>query len=71
MGEREGPEFGCWFEDVDEAVAVARGDFGAVGETEEVVVAVDPKTAVELCAGGDDDGLDVFTRRPDQDNVAG
>ena len=47
MWESHGPKFRGRAQDVDETASVARGNFRAIWETNEVVVAIRAKLAVE------------------------
>lgn len=58
VGECHRPELWGGAEDVDEAVAVARADLGAVGDADEIVVPVVAKAAVEVLSRGDEERLD-------------
>ena len=40
MGEGERPEFWGWAEDVHEAFAIARANFGTIGDADDVCVSV-------------------------------
>ena len=56
--EGEGPKFGGGAEEVNEALSIARADLGAVGDTDEVSMAVDAVLEIEFFSGRDDEGLD-------------
>ena len=58
MWEGEGPKFGGGAEEVNEALSVARADLGAVGDADEVSMAVDAVLEIEFFSGRDDEGLD-------------
>lgn len=58
MWEGECPEFWGGAEEVEKALAGARGNLGAIGDTDKVCVAVVAVFAVQVFAGGDDEGLD-------------
>ena len=56
--EGEGPKFGGGAEEVNEALSIARADLGAVGDADEVSMAVDAVLEIEFFSGRDDEGLD-------------
>lgn len=57
MWEGHGPQFGCRPENVDEAFAIARANFGAVGDSDKVVVAIITKPNVQILPRRNDQRL--------------
>jgi len=62
MGQGESPQLWRGPEDVNETFARARGDFRAVGDADEVRMAVLAVSAVKLISWGDDERLHGISR---------
>lgn len=61
MGQCHRPELWGWSKDVNETLAIARPDFGAIGHADEVVVLVIAKAAVKVLSWGDQERLYEFS----------
>lgn len=59
--QRQCPQFGRWAQDVDEAFAVARSNLGAIRNADQIGVAVDAESTVQLLARRDDQRLQDLT----------
>lgn len=60
MRERKRPKFRSWTENVDEALAIARGNFGAIGYANEVGMFIRTEATVEFFARGNGERVNGF-----------
>lgn len=61
MGKSKGPKLRGWPKDVNEALAIATSDLGAIWHADEVRMFIRTKSAIKLFPGRDGEWLDGFT----------